>query len=338
MNCYITYDYELCLGKKTGTPEGCLFLPMDALCEMFDRYGVKVNVFVDAAYVLRLRELKDTNDKLLYEFESVVNHINSLSNRGHSIQLHFHPQWVKANYINDTWCLDNDHYKLSDFPLSIQKEKLSQAIELLQSISNNRIVAMRAGGFSIENFEDLAPFLLNQGIFIDTSVLRGGVVKTKYQTYDYSNIPLYTSYPFKDNNKKIDDCGGFMEYPISVMEINSISYTILKNIKRKKLEKEYVNYTSQRWNDGVGIGANVDMQARIKNLFERLFKKSPLYASADGSLVYFLQDVLNYCKKSYKGSDFVIIGHPKIASPRTVAALETFIKNNQEIISFYTFS
>ena len=338
MNCYITYDYELCLGKRTGTPEGCLFSPMEALCDMFDRSGVRVNVFVDAAYLLRLRELMDTNDKINCEYYSVINHIKSLSDRGHSIQLHFHPQWVNALFINDSWHLDNDHYKLSDFPLNIQKEKLSQAIELLQSISNNKIIAIRAGGFSIENFKELSSFLFSKGISIDTSVLRGGMMNSKYQTYDYRNIPLFTSYRFKDNNKVKDDNGVFMEYPISVMELNSFSYAFLKNIKKRNLEKEFNSHSSQRWNDGLGIGASLDKQTRIKNLINRIFKKNPLYASADGSLVYFLQDVLKYCEKSYKGNDFIIIGHPKIASPRTVAALETFIKNNQGRLLFKTFS
>lgn len=338
MNCYITYDYELCLGSKTGSPKGCLIEPMNALCSMFEKYGVKTNVFVDAAYLLRLKELKDENSTLGKDYNMVINHIVELSRKGHSIQLHYHPQWINAQYVNGNWILDNDHYKLSDYPLDLQKEKLMQAVELLQSLSRNKIVAFRAGGFSIENFQDIALLLSNMGIRIDTSVLRGGYVNSKYQSYDYRDIPLSTSYPFSTNNKTIDCEGLFTEYPISVMDLDSLSYIYYKKVKRKKREKKFQRYPSQRWNDGLGIGTMTCLSSRIKNIIRRFFSKNPLYASADGSLVYFLDDVLNYSKRKYKGDEFVIIGHPKIATPRTVAALEEFITNHQSEIQYKTFS
>lgn len=338
MNCFITYDYELCLGAETGTPEGCLIRPMDALCEMFEKYGVKVNVFVDAAYLLRLHELKDQYAQLQEDYNKVSENVRYLSKKGHSIQLHFHPQWINAQFINAKWELDNEHYKLSDFPIDVQINKLSKAIELLQTLSDNTIVAFRAGGFSIENFKELAPLLYNKGIFIDTSVLRGGFINSRFQTYDYRNIPSSSSYHFRDSNKIDDNDGCFIEYPISVMEVSSLLYVYLKNFKRNKLEKQYKSYSNQRWNDGLGIGESLDKKTRIINILKRLFLKSPLYASADGSLVFFLKDVLLYSSKKYRGDDFVIIGHPKIATPRTVAALEQFIHDNRGILTFKTFS
>ena len=338
MKGYITFDYELCLGSRTGSAEGCLIQPMHAITSMFSKYNIKSNIFVDAAYLLRLKELQNTDERIDYEYSLVTNNVIELSSQGHSIQLHFHPQWLNATFDNNAWHLDNEHYKLSDLPVDVQKVKLSQAIELLQSFSKNKIVAFRAGGFSVENFGDIASLLFEKGITIDTSVLRGGFVNSKYQTYDYRNIPLSSSYPFKDNNKVLDSTGAFREYPISVMELNSLYYTLYKKIKRKEIEKEFSCYSSRRWNDGLGIGDSVDKKTRIINLFNRVFKKSPLYASADGALVYFLNDVLNYCETTYKGDDFIIIGHPKIASPRTIAALESFILKNNGRILFNTFS
>lgn len=337
MNCYLTYDYELCLGVKTGTPEGCLIEPMRALMTMFDKYGIKANIFVDAAYLLRLRELKGDSPDLEKDFEVVTKNIREISEKGHSIQLHFHPQWIRAIYEQGFWQLDNAHYKLSDYPLQVQKNLLAQAIDLLQSLALNRIVAFRAGGFSIENMHDLAPFLLEKGIRIDTSVLRSGYVDSKFQTYDYRIIPPLTSYRFSNNHKVVDEGGGFMEYPISVMVLNSLSYVFYKNVRRRRIEKSFADYSAKRWNDGIGIGASVDTSSRIINNIKRLFANSPLYASADGTLVYFLTDVYKYSKRKYKGEDFVIIGHPKIASPRTVAALESFIVHHNSDAIFKTF-
>ncbi len=337
MKCYLTYDYELFLGRRTGTPEGCLVEPLSALTSVFDKYGVKVNLFVDAAYLLRLKTLKDNYTQLEKDYITVTNHIKELSSKGHSIQLHFHPQWIKAKFEHDVWHLDNEHYKLSDYTLDIQKEYLSQAIDLLQSLAVNRIKAFRAGGFSIENFDELSPFFLERGIIIDTSVLRGGFVVSKYQSYDYRHIPLLTSYCFAANNKEVKQSGEFLEYPISVMELNSLSYLYYKNIKKRKREIQFAGYSSQKWNDGVGIGESTSSSSRLKNYIDRLFAKSPLYASADGTLVYFLPDVYEYCKTRYTGDEFVILGHPKIATPRSVAVLENFIAKYKEDIEFVTF-
>ena len=338
MKGYITFDYELCLGSKTGSAEGCLVEPMNAITKMFLKYNVKSNIFVDAAYLLRMKELKDEDVRIQRDYELVTTNIVFLSSLGHSIQLHFHPQWIDAQYRDGSWVLDNDHYKLSDYTLDIQKEKLTQAIDLLQTLSYNKITAFRAGGFSVENFEDIAPVLNEKGVYIDTSVLRGGVVNSKYQTYNYQNIPLLTSYHFSNSNKKENEKGKFIEYPISVMEINSFSYVFYKNIIRKIRERDYRGYSPKRWNDGVGIGDSVRSDSRIKNHVKRLFINSPLYASADGALVYFLSDVFKYCKRKFQGDDFVIIGHPKIASPRTIAVLEDFIKEHIKEINFVTFN
>ena len=338
MKCYITYDYELFWGAKTGTPEGCLVEPMRALTSMFDKYGVKVNIFVDAAYLLRMRELMGGIPQLKRDYELVTNHIKELSGKGHSIQLHFHPQWVQAYFEDGDWHLDNEHYKLSDYSLDEQKALLAEALDLLQSLTANKIVAFRAGGFSIENMSELVPFFEEKGITIDTSVLRGGYVDSKFQTYDYRNIPVLTSYHFSHSHKVKDEKGAFIEYPISVMVVNSLLYLYFKIFKRKDREKSLSCYSAKKWNDGVGIGASVNYKSRIKNSINRLFANSPLYASADGTLVYFLSEVYKYCKRTYKGDDFVIIGHPKIATPRSIASLEAFIESYKGEIEYKTFS
>ena len=139
MKAYITLDYELFMGSKVGTIENSLIKPMNALTEMLDKYNIKCNVFVDAAYLLRLYQLKG-NKAIDEQFQLVTSHIQGLSSQGHSIQFHFHPQWLYSRY-EDGWIMDIDHYKISDMPLEDIKTLIPQAIELLQSYSKNKLKA-----------------------------------------------------------------------------------------------------------------------------------------------------------------------------------------------------
>lgn len=337
MDTYITYDYELCMGAKTGTPEGCLVEPMKALTRMFDRYHIKTTIFVDAAYLLKMDELRHQYEQVEKDFQTVINHVKELSEAGHSIQLHYHPQWLYAKYIDRKWSLDNDHYKLSDLPLEVQKQEIEKAILFLNNLTGKQVCAFRAGGFSIENFVDIADIFNKYGVMYDMSVLRGAKVESKYQTYDYTKVPKTTHYHFSDKVSREDTTGKFVEFPIAVKPLNSIVYFIKRNLFRHLFLRNLKrNFSPERWNDGIGVGHSGSKSSIMLQKVKRLLSTSPLYASADGSLVLFLPEVYKYSKQNYIGSDFVIIGHPKIASPLTIHLLENFIVNHQNEIQFKT--
>lgn len=42
MNVFITIDYELFMGKISGSVEKCLITPMDNFTGMLDNYGIKL--------------------------------------------------------------------------------------------------------------------------------------------------------------------------------------------------------------------------------------------------------------------------------------------------------
>ena len=335
MDAYITYDYELCMGSRTGTPEGCLVEPMRALTQMFNKYNIKTTIFVDAAYLLKLNELRNQYQQIEQDYQTVIKHVKELSNSGHSIQLHYHPQWLYAQFSDGKWVLDNEHYKLSDLPLSVQKREIEKAILFLNKLTGKKVCAFRAGGFSIENFRDIADIFSKYGIKYDMSVLRGAKMKSKYHTYDYTNVPMTTHYNFSEVISRENIVGEFLEIPIAVKPLNSIIYSIKRNVYRHLyLRKLMVEHSPKRWNDGIGVGHSGSRLSALIQKIKKLAKPSPLYASADGALVMFLPEVYKYAKQKYRGNEFVIIGHPKIATPLTVYLLERFIVNHQTEIKF----
>lgn len=327
INGYITLDYELFMGKTTGTPEKCLIEPMEYLMNMVDRYNIKMNVFVDTAYLLQLRKLKDSHPQLQRDYDLILQNIKQIDQRGHAIQLHLHPQWCYSQYDGEKWVLDVDHYKLSDMSLKEQKDLINEGIKLLNSLVSRKVTAFRAGGYSVENFSELYDTFLAGGITSDSSAMHGGYRSGKFHSYDYRNIPNKTSYNVLKDIKTECPEGKMKEYPISTIDTIGFIYLIKKWMMTKKNNKMAGSQVT--WGNGRSIGFP---GGRIKVLLTKLrmlFESNPIQASMDDCLN--IEDVLNYSKKHYYGDDFVIIGHPKTFSPHVINLLEGFIISHKEI-------
>lgn len=331
-NCYITLDYELCMGV-TGSVRKCLIEPMNALLKAIDIYNVKLNIMVDTAYILKLKELKAKYPTLEEDYNKVTTHLIELYSKGHSIQLHCHPQWLHSTYDGEQWILDYKHYKLSDVTEEEQEFLIVEGVNTLKEIGISGINTFRAGGFSLHNFMQLKPFFNKSNIYRDTSVLRGGVYFSSFQTYDYRSVPNESSYKFEDSLSELNENGTFSEYPISLINMNSIRYLMMKRIAAEKAK----NSNDKPWRDGIGIGYPGSKLHKLSILLCKLFHKQQLYATIDGSLSFWLSEIYEYTKKHVKGNDFVIIGHPKAVTPYSISQLVNFIRNYQKQIKFRTF-
>lgn len=322
---YITLDYELFMGES-GTPEKCLIEPMNYLIERLDSYNVKLNIFVDAAYLLRLRELKNKHAQLKRDYDLVIGHISDLDRKGHVIQLHLHPQWLYSNFDGHKWILDSEHYKLSDMSIAEQIKLIDEGVQLLNSVVSRKVSAFRAGGYCIDSFRELYPTFLKNGITYDTSVLRGELSRVCYKKYDYRQVPLMSSYPIFEDVTKVDLNGRMIEYPISTIVVPAWKYLLNKVRGTKSVE-----FSSVKWGDGVGMGYKGSKLGILLKRVEMLFGKKCIRASIDGDGSN-LEKVLSYCKSHYEGDSFVIIGHPKLITPLSVNNLISFISNHPEIV------
>ena len=325
MKAYITLDYELFMGSKVGTIDNSLIKPMNALTEMLDKYNIKCNVFVDAAYLLRLYQLKE-NKIIDEQFQFVTKHIQGLSKQGHAIQFHFHPQWLYSKF-EDGWIMDFEHYKISDMPLEDIKTLIPQAIELLQSYSSNKLKAFRAGGFSFPDESCFYDILRKYEIDIDTSVLRGAKVKSKYQSYDYTNIPAYSPYNFNKNLCVDDKDGYFTEYPISTVDMFGFRYWMIKYILSKRYRAQS---NTNKYGDGLGIGIPGGIYKRLIYKLKKIVTRSVIYASIDGFLSLYLESMYSYTIRN-STNVFIIIGHPKILSDNSIRNFERFINNHKDL-------
>ena len=315
MNVYITLDYELFLSSKTGTVDNCLIKPTAELLKTLDLAGVKATFFVDAAYLIRLSRVPE----LKTDYAKVSEHIKRLSMSGHSIQLHFHPQWLYSTYRDGKWQMDMEHYKLSDMSYGDVERNLAEACRLLQSLSGRQVTTFRAGGYSIMDFERYKDLFGKIGIRKDTSVLRGKVCASRFQQYDYHEVPALSSYPFSKDIVKVDPTGSFIEYPIATKKAIALISTIKTYLTLKRARG-----TAKKWGDGKSVGTENKNSSWIKSHWHLLVGSVFETASID-SLGNSLKDVYKYSCSHYQGNDFVIIGHPKNITPFSLNNLTAFI-------------
>lgn len=311
MDIFLTLDYELFLGLKPGSQTKCLLEPMNALASIVEKHDARFTIFVDAPYLLKLTE---TGNNL-----QIFSQIEQLSNRGHDIELHFHPQWLYSNYTNGSWDMDLYHYKLSDMPLSEINYYFTKAKNILDSIIDKPTIAFRAGGYSLNSFVGYADLLRRNGILIDSSVCEHICVNSEFQAYDYRHVPSSNPYTFSSDLLFEDPDGDIIEMPITLSDkIPGIFYLL----KRRKTIKEYGHPSI--FGDGIGVGAYAKIPQKKENFIERFIKYKTFRASIDGFQVEYLPEI--YHKLKNKRSRYMLaIGHPKNASYKSIERLDNFL-------------
>lgn len=323
MHVFLTMDYELFLGKDPGSVNNCLIVPLNYLTDSLKKYNIKLSLFVDSAYLLRLIQLNHN------DFDLVKAHLVKLSREGHDIQMHFHPQWLYSDFMNEGWNMDLHHYKMSDINPEHLKESFLQGKILLESIIGHKVNAFRAGGYSLQSLDDYPHFLYNNGIVLDSSVLSYAASQTKYQVYDYRVLPSKSLYRFSDSINKQTNDGLLNELPISTMKISGMSYLL------KKRNLMTSGAVSKKWGDGKSVSTTFSIGKSLLIKIQKLFGQTIIPATMDGIMSACLEEV--YC--SYKDENqFVIIGHPKLITPSSVSNLIDFIDKIHKKVVFTTVS
>jgi len=326
MNIYLTLDYEIFFGAKSGSPQKSLIEPFNKLLVILDKYNIKTIIFVDIAYLLKLKEYSQTNIVLKTDYEAIKNHLIYLSSNGHDIQLHIHPHWEDSEYINGKWEIITKRYKLSDFSeteadLLITKYKLA-----LEQITGKNVFAYRAGGWCIQPFNHISDSLKKNNIWLDSTIFYKGKSKSNTHSFDFTNAPNKSFWRFSTDPLIIDNTGFFSEIPISSYSVNPIFYWRFFVVKLLKIPKHiYLG-------DGQGLAINSNLFSKI-SLF---LKKSKTPVSIDGYRVKYLYSAYKTLYKS--NENFVIIGHPKLFTVYSLKKLDHFLVKTQYKNIYKTFS
>lgn len=217
----LSFDYELFFGIKSGTVRKTLIDPTNMLLDCMDSVGAKGNFFIDYLMFERMEQLSDK--RTLDDLKLLKDQVKEMVRRGHRIELHLHPHWIDAKYNGDgTWDYsDYTHYSLYSLSPEQRKKMFKEGTEYLNDLAreivpNYKICAFRAGGWTIQPFEELTNCFKDNGIKIDSSVMFGACRDNKYSKYDFRTAPNKETYKFADDVCKEVCLGDFIEVPISV--------------------------------------------------------------------------------------------------------------------------
>ncbi|HWY10572.1 MAG TPA: hypothetical protein VN026_04555, partial [Bacteroidia bacterium] len=325
-NILLTFDYELFLGKKSGSVYNCMLKPTEYLLNVFKKYNFKNAIFfVDTTYIKKLTESDAAECKM--DLTKIKEQLIDVIRNGHFVFPHLHPHWRDAVYDKDLnqWRLEKtDAYRFHVIPEEERDGLFAFSIrfikELMQSAGTSYdIDSFRAGGWCLQPFAAFKPYFEKYGIKNDFSVLHGFSLPGKNIFYDYSNIPLRNIYKFSDMVEKEEKDGAFNEIVISTLSISNVNRFLNKFLYKYLW---YIKKTS--FGDGYSaVDGEASVIRSIQNMEESTKNKSEMVSIE--LLTFFTH---SQYKKLIHDNDFMqFISHPKMFNQHNLNTLDSFLKH-----------
>jgi len=327
----LTADYELFLGRKTGSVQECMIEPTKQLVFVLEPYDSKMTVFWDILHFYKLLELEDQYSEIKNDRIAIQNQICELIKKGYDVQLHLHPHWLDAKYIDRKWDFSYEHFNLQSLSNENNPSDINTILgcvtigrNLMESIihtvnKNYKVYAFRAGGYLIEPFDEIRKALLANEIYVDSSTCPGLINENGMFSYNFEKIPREIKYKFNTDLNMIDKKGEFVEIPISSIRVSifrKIYNVLINRLKYKKLESGRI---------GVGSGNTTQNHKSIFNkAYSIIFERKYQILTTDNSF----NEKYNYLLSKAKENSTQIL-HPKLLNQHTLNLLQKKLSNKE---------
>ncbi len=317
----ITLDYELFFGRQVGSVEHCMLRPLEALKAVADRHGVKLTLFVDAGYLVRLEDQAEHAPELQEDYRSISDQLRALIEQGHDVQLHIHPHWEDSVYAEGEWRIDTGRYRLHDFEAAELSRIVGDYKQALTRIVGDRVFAYRAGGWCLQPFAPIGDALAQHGIWLDSTVYFNGHSPDDIRGFDFRQAPKQTQWRFNRDPLKTEASGRFLEVPISACRVSPRFYWKLALIKK------FARGSYKAYGDGQAMVANTAYYREL------LTRPSHSVASIDGAKAGLLESAYRQLDQMEGPRIFNVMGHPKALTPNSLTRLERFLERHPELES-----
>ncbi len=325
MNIFLTMDYEVFFGDKSGSVEKCMIEPTNLLLDLAKKNNFRFTFFWDVGHFLALEKFKTDESSLEADYQAIDQQVKRMVKEGHEVQLHIHPHWEMANWNGTEWQMNLDkHYKLSDFEQINRESIFSKYKAKLEEVTGLKSTVFRAGGWCIQPFTDFKDLFEKHEITCDSSVLPGISWKTEQYNLDFKSVHSQEPYRFDVDVCQVVDGGKFLEIPISSRFYSPLFYWKLYGLGRISPSEH------KMWGDG-------NFVAQPGGKSEMLLKGKMHHISTDG---YFASELeYSFLKLEKSGrKTMCIIGHPKSLTKYALKKIDTFTTRNRESKRFMTLS
>lgn len=194
VRCLISFDYEVFHGRNFGAFEEVLFRPTEALLDLCDELGVPTTWFPDVCSDWWHRERGE--HAFADRFEGQM---RDAVRRGHDVQLHVHPHWLYTTGRDGVWQPNAERIYLHeigfDDPETGATALLRRGAAWLEALlrpvdPGYGCVAYRAAALALQPEEGRhLQALIDAGIAIDSSVMKGVHTGTDTYVVDYRDVP-----------------------------------------------------------------------------------------------------------------------------------------------------
>lgn len=329
MKSILSLDYELFFGAVTGTPDICLIEASEKLLAVLNEFDAKAVFFVDATYLLALKDQEHQSASLKADYLNTVSHIKYLESEGHQIQLHIHPHWMNSIFNGTNWEIAKDRYRLIDWSKPEAASIIKRSVDELNSHLQNKMFVFRAGGWCIQPFSHISDALYDSGINVDSTVFKRGRSRSLSHYFDFTSAPDMNSWRFDDDPCIVNNQGRFLEIPIASMQVSPMFFWKFAFVKLYGDHKKHGSF-----GDGVSIKNSKN------DTFRMLSRYTNTVVSVDG---YKSSLIVNQYEKALREGDdyFVVIGHPKALTPLSLENIKhwlcTIRDNNSNLTVFSRF-
>jgi hypothetical protein len=266
----LTFDYELYLGAESGTAMNCSILPTERILTILKKHKCIGIFFVDALYLVRLKEMAEQHAAAKIDFNKIVLQIQQMVKQGNLVFNHLHPHWLDAGYDEqrNIWNLsDKSRFAFSNLNERDQDDCFERSMNVLYDIikpinPNYRINGFRAGGFFIQPFPIFKRQFLKHGIKYDFSVQAGAKCSGPANSYsfDFTKTPDKKCYHFENEVTEEETTGSFIQFPLRECHVQGL---------RKIFSGIYYRLTSrykywQRYGDGLPSGNQIKFETGPK--------------------------------------------------------------------------
>jgi hypothetical protein len=192
-------DWELS-GNGSGDVRQLQFEPLRRLVSIYNRLGIHGSFNAEVMQQLTFRQHQNAHSELktwAHEWDAIV---RETLRQGHDIQLHIHPQWQDAEYIDGRWNLTSD-WSILNYSREAALQMLVRGKDYLEDLlkpvrASYRCVSFRSGAWCIAPSPHMLDLLANLGIVFDMSIVAGvrfdtRNIKLDYTVCDEDFLPYY---------------------------------------------------------------------------------------------------------------------------------------------------